>query len=97
VDEFWQQQVPQTLFCSATPGKYELKQLSLQQEPIDMVICPTRACDPIIQVRSPKLTTQNDDKKSIKSVIRLQQTNNTKGRDTKKENGTTRAAIILVT
>jgi excinuclease ABC subunit B len=63
VDEFWQQ-VPQTLFCSATPGKYELKRLSLQQEPIDMVIRPTHVCDPIIQVRSPTLTTQNDDKKN---------------------------------
>ena len=34
MDGFWKH-VPQTLFCSATPGKYEMNRLSLQQEPID--------------------------------------------------------------
>lgn len=49
--------MPQTIYVSATPGKYELEKSG--DEVIDQVVRPTGLLDPIIEVRP--VTTQVDD------------------------------------
>ena len=54
--EEWEQRRPQTLFVSATPGKYEEEH---QDQIVDQVVRPTGLVDPEIEVRP--ATTQVDD------------------------------------
>ncbi|MCW7552269.1 excinuclease ABC subunit UvrB [Endozoicomonas gorgoniicola] len=54
--EEWEDRRPQTVFVSATPGKYEEEH---QDQIVDQVVRPTGLVDPVIEVRP--ATTQVDD------------------------------------
>ena len=49
-DEFWGR-IPQAVFVSATPAKYELDLIRGKNMPVEMIIRPTFVCDPKISVR----------------------------------------------
>ena len=49
-DEFWRR-IPQAVFVSATPAKYELDLIQGKNMPVEMIIRPTFVCDPEISVR----------------------------------------------
>lgn len=67
--EEWQQTSPQTIFISATPGRYEAEH---QQQIVEQVVRPTGLIDPVIEVRS--ATTQVDDLLSeINKVVARQE------------------------
>ena len=53
----WENLRPQTIFVSATPGKYELAKT--QNEVIEQIIRPTGLLDPICEVRSAKTQVAN--------------------------------------
>ncbi|EAR10378.1 excinuclease ABC subunit UvrB [Reinekea blandensis] len=54
--EEWERMAPQSVYVSATPGKYEAEH---SQQTVDQVVRPTGLVDPIIEVRP--ATTQVDD------------------------------------
>lgn len=62
--EEFEAQAPQTIYVSATPGKYELEKSG--HEVIEQVVRPTGLLDPVIEVRP--VTTQVDD---LLSEIRI--------------------------
>ena len=53
----WENLRPQTIFVSATPGKYELAKT--QNEVVEQIIRPTGLLDPICEVRSAKTQVAN--------------------------------------
>ncbi|MCF0116406.1 MAG: UvrB/UvrC motif-containing protein, partial [Erysipelotrichaceae bacterium] len=45
----WEQLVPQAIYCSATPGDYELEKVDHQV--VEQIIRPTGLLDPIVEIR----------------------------------------------
>lgn len=77
--EEWEQMRPQTIFISATPGKYELEKTKGQY--IEQVIRPTGLIDPLCEIKP--IDTQVDDfiheaRKTIKQGYRVLATTLTK-------------------